>query len=376
MRGMWRLGAAGIAMMTVLLQGSTQLDGKIDQQLDTRADREQGAIDRSPIRAATPTSSRLAESSPVEAPTSEPSASSRVPDETPTARRPESPQVARGEQEDRRRRWRRRYRNRYPGPIPTPEEWEPPPGPIRIGLQAGHWRAHEAPRELSGLKENGTRWEEMAEWEANLEIVRRTATMLQELGYEVDVLPAVVPPDYRAHLFIAVHADGSNDPRARGYRVAAPRRDATGRATTFASLLERSYRTATGLDRLPSTRRMRGYYAFNFRRYEHALHPMTVGVILETGFLTSARDRTVIVDDPDRAARGIVEAVRAFDVTALPVASARPAGESTPVSATSSVPEPTPPAASLLDGLGPSPQRLSVPPPSGPARPGARRRGS
>ena len=62
---------------------------------------------------------------------------------------------------------------------------------------------------------------------------------------------------------------------------------------------------------------MQNYYAFNFRRYEHALHPMTIGVILETGFLTSARDRGVIVDAPERAARGIVDAVTAFEVTRL-----------------------------------------------------------
>jgi hypothetical protein len=41
-------------------------------------------------------------------------------------------------------------------------------------------------------------------------------------------------------------------------------------------------------------------------------------VILETGFLTSASDWSVIVDDPDRAARGIVDAVTAFDVTPPP----------------------------------------------------------
>ena len=216
-----------------------------------------------------------------------------------------------------RRRWRRR--NIYPYPIPTPADWAPPEGPIRIALQAGHWRADEAPRELRGLRNNGTRWGGTAEWELNLEIVRHTAAMLEEMGYEVDILPAVVPPSYRAHLFIAIHADGSNDPNASGYRVAAPRRDATGRASGIAALLEQTYGQATGIRRLPTvTRRMRNYYAFNFRRYEHALHPMTIAVIIETGFLTSQRDRRVIVDDPERAARGIVEAVAAFPETPPP----------------------------------------------------------
>ena len=45
---------------------------------------------------------------------------------------------------------------------------------------------------------------------------------------------------------------------------------------------------------------------------------MTIGVIIETGFLTSATYRLVIVDAPERAARGIVDAVLAFPVTALP----------------------------------------------------------
>ena len=218
-----------------------------------------------------------------------------------------------------RRSWRRRPR-RYPDP-PTPADWAPPEGPVRIALQAGHWRADEAPRELRGLRNNGTRWKETPEWKVNLDIVQRAGAILEGMGYEVDILPAVIPPAYRATLFIAVHADGSNDPNASGYRVAAPRGDATGQAREVASLLAQSYGEATGIPRLPTvTRRMQNYYAFNFQRYEHALHPMTIAVILETGFLTSSRDRQVIVNDPERAARGIVAAVTAFSVTPPPAA--------------------------------------------------------
>jgi len=231
----------------------------------------------------------------------------------------ESPQEVPPQEAPTNRSSRRRSRNRYPGPIPTPEEWKPPEGPVRIALQAGHWKADEAPRELSGLRDNGTAWRGTAEWEVNLEVARQAGALLEELGYEVDILPAVVPPSYRAHLFIAIHADGSNDSSASGFRVASPRQDATGRASAFATLLQRSYGEVTELRRLPDvTRRMQSYYAFNFRRYEHALHPMTIGVIIETGFLTSPRDRSVIIDDPGRAARGIVEAVKAYPVTPPP----------------------------------------------------------
>ena len=227
------------------------------------------------------------------------------------------PQEAPPQEAPRRRRWRN-Y-NRYPGPIPTPEEWHAPDGPVRIALQVGHWRTDEAPRELSGLRRNGASWNGLAEWEVNLEIARHAGAMLEELGYTVDILPAVVPPDYRAHLFIAIHADASNDPGATGYRVASPGRDATGRAPDFVNLLNRKYGEVTGIRRLPTvTRRMRNYYAFNFRRYEHALHPMTIAVIIETGFLTNAGDREVIVSQPERVARGIVEAVTEFPITPPP----------------------------------------------------------
>jgi N-acetylmuramoyl-L-alanine amidase len=222
---------------------------------------------------------------------------------------------------------RYRSRNRYPGPIPTPEEWKAPDGPVRIALQAGHWKANEAPDELAGLKDNGTKGGGKAEWEVNLAIVRTTAAMLEKKGYLVDILPAVVPPGYRAHLFIAIHADGATDERASGFRIAAPRRDATGRAARIVSLLEESYGKTTGLKRLPDvTRRMESYYAFNFRRYEHALHPMTIAVIVETGFLTSPSDRKIIVNDPERVARGIVDAVVAFPETPVPVAAPVPGG--------------------------------------------------
>jgi N-acetylmuramoyl-L-alanine amidase len=219
-------------------------------------------------------------------------------------------------------RWERRSsrRNRYWADMPYhPGNWMPPEGRVRVALQAGHWKAAEAPDELRGIRDNGARIDGKAEWEVNLAIAREAAAMLEEMGYLVDVLPAVVPPSYRAHLFISIHADGSNDARASGYRVASPRRDVTGRAERVVELLERAYGEETGLPRVPTvTRRMSNYYAFNYRRYQHSLHPLTIGVILETGFLTSASDRRVIVDDPSRAARGIVAAVTAFSVTPPP----------------------------------------------------------
>lgn len=327
--------ATGLMGLAIFVTGVTGVADRARSQ-----ETEDGAMELHSVVAARTADSRPQSASPAGSPrepaqmhevSASPARVARTPSAAPvpspsaaTAPRPTvapvpDPDVAQSQEAPTRRRVRRsRSRNRYPGPIPTPAEWEPPAGPVRIALQAGHWRADEAPRELSGLRGNGTSWRDTHEWEANLSIARTAATMLEDLGYEVDVLPAVVPPGYRAHLFIAIHADGSEDPAASGFRVAAPRSDATGRADGAVDLLASTYARATGIRNLgTTTRRMRNYYAFNFRRYEHALHPMTIAVILETGFLTSSRDRDVILDAPERAARGIVEAVRAFPVTAL-----------------------------------------------------------
>ena len=205
-----------------------------------------------------------------------------------------------------------------PAPAPAPaapavEEWRRPPGPVRVALQAGHWKAAEAPDEQAGLRDNGTRGGGKAEWEVNLAIAEHAAGILRDSGYVVDILPTTIPPGYWADLFVSIHADGNPSPTVSGYRAASPRRDATGRAAEFARVLDRVYGESTGLAYYPTvTRRMRGYYAFNHRRYEHALHPMTVGVILEAGFLSSPRDRRVLIGAPERAAAGVARGVMSY----------------------------------------------------------------
>lgn len=200
-----------------------------------------------------------------------------------------------------------------PDEPPAEARWVRPEGPTRVALQAGHWKAAEAPDEQAGLRTNGTRGGGKAEWEVNLAIARQTAALLEEAGYTVEILPTTIPPGYWADLFVSIHADGNANTGVSGYRAAAPRRDRTGMAREFAALLTETYGQATGLPLYPTlTRRMTSYYAFNSRRYEHALHPMTVGTILETGFLTSPRDRRILVDAPERAARGIADAVMRF----------------------------------------------------------------
>jgi N-acetylmuramoyl-L-alanine amidase len=54
---------------------------------------------------------------------------------------------------------------------------------------------------------------------------------------------------------------------------------------------------------------MRGYYAFAWWRYDHAVHPMTTAAILETGFLTSPSDQRLLVKNPQKVAEGVSKGI-------------------------------------------------------------------
>lgn len=192
--------------------------------------------------------------------------------------------------------------------------WTRPDGPLRVGIQAGHWHAADAPDEQEGLRDNtGTSAAGFTEWETNLRIAEETKTLLEAEGVVVDLLPTTIPPDYWADAFISIHADGNTDSRVNGYKVAAARRDRSGTADRLSGMVEASYGSSTNMIIDPSiTRSMRGYYAFNWRRYEHSIHPMTPGIIVETGFLTNSKDRTILVQHPRKAAEGIATGVIAF----------------------------------------------------------------
>lgn len=193
--------------------------------------------------------------------------------------------------------------------------WQRPPGPTRVGLQVGHWQNDQVPSELSNLTRNGggAAWGGLSERDVVYEIVQLTAARLREAGVVVDILPATVPPGYSADAFISVHADGNPSGAVNGFKIAGPRRDYAGTSDALVAALYERYGPATGLREDPTiTRRMTAYYAFNWPRYEHAVHPFTPAAIVETGFLTSAIDRAIIVDAPDRAAAGIAEGVMAF----------------------------------------------------------------
>jgi hypothetical protein len=60
---------------------------------------------------------------------------------------------------------------------------------------------------------------------------------------------------------------------------------------------------------------MTAYYAFNWPRYEHAVHPFTPSVIVETGFLTNSIDRSFLLNQPEVAATAISSGIQSFLAT-------------------------------------------------------------
>lgn len=188
-------------------------------------------------------------------------------------------------------------------------EWTRPEGPARVGLQVGHWKNDELPEELGRLIGNtGSSGGGKSESEVNYAIAEETKKILEAEGVVVDLLPATVPPRYWADVFVALHADGSTDRSISGYKFAGPWRDFTGKQRTLLQILEPKYEQATGLARDPNiSRNMRGYYAFSWWRYQHAIHPMTVGIIAETGFLTNRSDQNLLINTPEIPARAIAD---------------------------------------------------------------------
>jgi len=183
-----------------------------------------------------------------------------------------------------------------------------------VGIQIGHWQHQDAPEELAGLRGNtGAVWGEYTELAIMFKLGKEVATRLKTKGVDVDVLPVTIPPGYEADVFITLHADGNSNPSVRGFKISGPRIDYSGQAETLVEKLRDFYRVGTNLPEDPQiTRRMSAYYAFNWARYEHAVHPYTPVAIIETGFISNNEDRNFLLEETELVASSIVDGVLAF----------------------------------------------------------------
>ncbi len=188
-----------------------------------------------------------------------------------------------------------------------------PPGPRRVGIQAGHWKMAEVPDEMARLAgQTGTSAAGFVEWQVNLDIAGRVAARLQAQRIAVDILPATVPEGYLADAFISLHADGDRSGLDRGYKAAHGSRRGPYEPRLVTAIIEEYGRT-TGLPWLPGvSRNMTGYYAFAWGRLRSTVAPHVPAAILEMGFLTNAEDRAMLVGQPERVADGIARGIMRF----------------------------------------------------------------
>jgi hypothetical protein len=186
--------------------------------------------------------------------------------------------------------------------------------PWRVGVQAGHWKVEELPQELRRLRDStGASFGSFREVDANLEISRHLVNYLQAAGVQVDLLPATVPPGYQADAFISIHADGAYRPGVRGWKISSPWRSSAA-SRMLRDAVARTYALFTAMpeDRYGTTYGMRGYYAFSPHRTRYAIAVTTPAIIIETGFVTVAKDREILFGAPDTAARGIAAGVISY----------------------------------------------------------------
>ena len=198
-------------------------------------------------------------------------------------------------------------------PLP-PAPLNDPPGPKRVGLQAGHWLVDQVPPELHGLQAGAVGGGKQ-EWQVNLDVVQRAAALLEANGIQADVLPATVPEHYQAHAFVAVHADGDTTGQTRGFKVARPGFSSIPDIDDrFVDAINQTYGNETELPRDDEhiSLRMRYYYAFNSRRYCHAVSPGVPQAIIEMAYLTNATDRQYLIGNPERLAKALADGIQAF----------------------------------------------------------------
>ncbi len=169
----------------------------------------------------------------------------------------------------------------------------------RVGIVAGH----------AGYDPGAVCPDGLTEAEVNMAIARIVVELLNQQGYQADLLDEFDPrlKGYRADALVSIHADSCEVPGASGFKVARVTHSAIPEAEDrLVECLYREYEAVTGLPRHPNsiTDNMTNYHAF----YE--IDAYTPGAIIETGFLLE--DYAYIVRRPRLVARGIVNGILCF----------------------------------------------------------------
>jgi hypothetical protein len=188
-------------------------------------------------------------------------------------------------------------------------------GPRRVGIQVGHWRTDDVPKEYGTriITQTGTSWAGITEVDITLEIADQMARLLGAQGVKVDILPTTVPAGYLADVFIALHLDGDGVGELSGFKMAHGSRRGP-YEDRLLSTVKTVYGNETELsyDAEHVTRAMLSYFGFNWSRYQHATSPFTPSVIIELGFLSNRNDRALVVNQPERVAIALSNGILKF----------------------------------------------------------------
>lgn len=191
----------------------------------------------------------------------------------------------------------------------------PNPDHLQVALQVGHWQSEQMPDEQAGLRSaGGASWGSYSELSANLDISRRVAALLKADNISVAILPATVPINYSADVFLAIHADWASLADKHGVKFARSRYSTIPDVDdALLQTMYKYYQQATGMPKQNGiTNNMTQYYAFNNWKYHYSLNRATPAGIIEMGFLTNATDRNILFNQPDEVAKGIADGLEAF----------------------------------------------------------------
>lgn len=186
----------------------------------------------------------------------------------------------------------------------------------RVGIQIGHYKAIEQPDELKNIRySTGGQVKNITEVATNKSVAVMLKDMLESKGIDTDILPATVPPNYRADVFISIHADASTNPKRRGYKSAYFSKKRNDWDAMLKEFVDESYFYFMGLpdDDNNVSGDMLEYYAFN-KHFKHSISKKTPGLIVEIGYISNKEDLEAIRDpvNPAYALKmGIVKYLKA-----------------------------------------------------------------
>ena len=169
----------------------------------------------------------------------------------------------------------------------------------RVGIQVGHYKAIEQPEELKNIRySTGAQVGNFKEVDINMAVAKMLRDMLEARGIIVDMLPATVPKNYQADVFISIHADASIDRNRRGYKSAYFSPSRNDYDQLLKEKIDESYFYFMGLpdDDENVSGAMLEYYSFNNKRFKHSISAKTAGIIVEMGYISNKLDLQLIKD--------------------------------------------------------------------------------